>query len=194
MYLLVPSSIASYYSPKADAQLAATYYLHCHWLSVFSCQTWEIRAQKIRARATGRALALLAPLALISSWFVDHHDFGRLQQLHTRGTSESAPLMAVPRSSHSCSLWSRLRPSASHGPSGGYCRQSTELNCSQLMACRQCSTADAVGLTAAAVGLQRCRHPAGAFNLLERPWPLLVDCWLAPAVFSASEGASSSEL
>lgn len=129
-----------------------------------------------------------------SSWFVDHHDFGRLQQLHTRGTSESAPLMAVPRSSHSCSLWSRLRPSASHGPSGGYCRQSTAFNCSQLMACRQCSTADAVGLTAAAVGLQRCRHPAGAFNLLERPWPLLVDCWLAPAVFSASEGASSSEL
>lgn len=149
--------------------------------------------RKIRARATGRALALL-PLALISSWFVDHHDFGRLQQLHTRGTSESAPLMAVPRSSHNCSLWSRLRPSASHGPSGGYGRQSAAFNCSQLMACRQCSTADAVGLTASAVGLQRCRHPAGAVNLLERPWPLLVDCWLAPAVFSASEGASSSEL
>lgn len=193
MYLLVPSSIASYYSPKADAQLAATYYLHCHWLSVFSCQTWEIRAQKNKSESDWPS-ASAASACSYSSWFVDHHDFGRLQQLHTRGTSESAPLMAVPRSSHSCSLWSRLRPSASHGPSGGYGRQSTELNCSQLMACRQCSTADAVGLTAAAVGLQRCRHPAGAFNLLERPWPLLVDCWLAPAVFSASEGASSSEL
>lgn len=194
MYLLVPSAIASYYSPKADAQLAATYYLYC--LLAVCLQLSDVGdtgSKKIRARATGRALALL-PLALISSWFVDHHDFGRLQQLHTRGTSESAPLMAVPRSSHNCSLWSRLRPSASHGPSGGYGRQSAAFNCSQLMACRQCSTADAVGLTAAAVGLQRCRHPAGAVNLLERPWPLLVDCWLAPAVFSASEGASLSEL
>lgn len=116
---------------RSACQSSSDLLVHCHWLSVFSCRAWEIRAQKIRARATGRALALL-PLALISSWFVDHHDFGRLQQLHTRGTSESAQLMAVPRSSHSCSLWSRLRPSASHGPSGGYGRQYTAFNCSQL--------------------------------------------------------------
>lgn len=131
MYLLVPSAIASYYSTGALVNLAATCSLTVFWLSVFSCRTWEIRAQKIRARATGRALALL-PLALISSWFVDHHDFGRLQQLHTRGTSESAQLMAVPRSSHNCRLWARstaLAPSLSRE---GYGRQYTAFNCSQL--------------------------------------------------------------